>query len=224
MIRIPAHRAGQRQSGPLGRTPRQCRGDCLRQRGGAIAEDRRRDDGTASGGADQWDHDRRPDARARAEHDRAGADQCDGENAEHAVHEDGRRRFGEPDVMTGQAVGAIGIAADAREKRAHEGAHEERAEDCREVGTRSRRQRAEEVHPSPRHQCAIDQHQEHSRQDPPQVCLGCRAEDGPRVCVPDDDCRQGDGDDDAKDAEWTQALYLAAGKVSRCRSGWRLTW
>ena len=40
--------------------------------------------------------------------------------------------------------------------------------------------------------------------DPAQVGLRRRAEDGARIGFPEDDCRQADGNSDAKDAGWTQ--------------------
>ena len=160
----------------------------------------------ASACRDERHDDRRADVGAWTEDDGNGADKGDGERAEHAVHQDRRRRLREPHVVFRQAVRAIRVPADARQKRSHERTHEEGPQDDGERRTRARCQRAEKIDPPPRHQRPIDEDEQDRGAEPADVGLRRRCQDGSRVCAPNDERRQADGNSDAKDAGWTQIL------------------
>ena len=81
----------------------------------------------------------RPPVQAPAPRRRQSRSPC---TPEHAIHQDRRGRFDAADVMPRQAVGAIQIAADARQERADEGADEEDAQHRAERRPRPGRQRA----------------------------------------------------------------------------------
>jgi len=142
-----------------------------------LAEDHCRGDPAHRKDHDQAEHQRAFGRQPLRERQRRRGDERNGQNAQRAVHQHRRGGLREVHVVARQLVRAIQVRRDARDEVADERTHEERAQDPAQRGTRSGRQRHEEIDPPECHEGAVDEHEAHRGEQPPQIRMSSRGED-----------------------------------------------
>ncbi len=151
-------------------------------------------------------------------------------DAEDSIHHDRGDRFGLSDVELGNPIASKCIAADARRKKGPEKrADEKHSQQRGKRGAAVRIDRTQQGNPSIRHQCPVDQDQEHSQGHRPPVSSFRGGKDVAGMALPQHVAGQSGGDTNTHDqpqrtGEDVRRISArrqgwAVGKVSRWREG-----